>query len=74
MEKPAKSRRRSDDAALSQRELANGRPLRDAMPELAAFGRTRARKGEPVIVKAIKQYVEDMKQAAEESRKATGTK
>lgn len=48
MKKAAKPRRRADDAALSQRELATGRTLREAMPELAAHGRTRARKGEPV--------------------------
>ncbi|MDD3182823.1 MAG: BrnA antitoxin family protein [Alphaproteobacteria bacterium] len=47
MKKPIKPRSKTDDAALSKRELATARPLRNALPDLAAFGRTRARKGEP---------------------------
>lgn len=47
MKKTVKPRRKADDSALSKKELATARPLRDAMPDLAAFGRTRARKGEP---------------------------
>lgn len=48
MKKTINPRKRADDAALSKRELATGRPLRDVFPELAAFSRTRAHKGEPV--------------------------
>jgi uncharacterized protein (DUF4415 family) len=48
MKKTINPRKRADDAALSKRELATGSPLRDTFPDLAAFGRTRARKGEPV--------------------------
>lgn len=48
MKKTAKSRYRADDAALSKRELATARPLTEVFPDLAAFGRTRARKGDPV--------------------------
>jgi len=47
MKKTVKPRRKADDAPLSKRELATARPLRDVFPDLAAFGRTRARKGEP---------------------------
>lgn len=47
MKKTVKTRRRADDAALTKTELATGRPLRDVFPDLAAHGRTRARKGEP---------------------------
>jgi len=42
------ARRRANDAPLKKAELATGRPLQDVFPDLAAFGRTRARKGEPV--------------------------
>jgi uncharacterized protein (DUF4415 family) len=42
-----KSGRRADDTALTTRELATARPLRDVFPDLAAISRHRARKGEP---------------------------
>lgn len=48
MKKTTKPRRRNDDAPLNKRELRTARPLRDVFPDLAAHGRTRARKGEPV--------------------------
>lgn len=32
---------------LTRADFKRAKPLRDVMPDLAAFGRTRARKGEP---------------------------
>ena len=34
--------------AVTRADFKRAKPLRDAFPELAAFGRVRARKGEPV--------------------------
>ena len=34
--------------ALTRADFKRAQPLRDAFPDLAAFGRTRARKGEPI--------------------------
>jgi uncharacterized protein (DUF4415 family) len=36
-----------DDSPLTAREWKTARPLRDVFPDLAAFSRRRARKGEP---------------------------
>jgi uncharacterized protein (DUF4415 family) len=45
--KSVKRRARADDAPLTKRELATARPLRGVFPELAAYSRSRAKKGEP---------------------------
>ncbi|MFA6279472.1 MAG: BrnA antitoxin family protein [Bdellovibrionales bacterium] len=45
--KTPRLRARADDAPLTKRELATARPLRDEFPELAAYSRSRAKKGEP---------------------------
>ncbi|MGE4350709.1 MAG: BrnA antitoxin family protein [Bdellovibrionales bacterium] len=47
MKKTVKPRRKADDAPLSKKELATARPLRNEFPDMAAFARTRAHKGEP---------------------------
>jgi uncharacterized protein (DUF4415 family) len=46
MKKTRKSKRRSDDAPLSKAEMKTARRVRDVFPELAAYSRRRARKGE----------------------------
>jgi uncharacterized protein (DUF4415 family) len=46
MKKIPKTRKRTDDAPLTKAELKTARPLRDVFPDLAAYGRQRAGKGE----------------------------
>ncbi|NDE90201.1 MAG: hypothetical protein EB059_03555 [Alphaproteobacteria bacterium] len=46
MKKTRKSSRRADDASLTKSEMKTARPLRDVFPDLAAYGRHRAAKGE----------------------------
>lgn len=46
MKKTSKTTKRADDAPLTSKELATARPLRSAFPDLAAYARTRAAKGQ----------------------------
>jgi len=46
MKKTRKSLHHSDDAPLIKAELKTARSLREAFPDLAAYGRQRAHKGE----------------------------
>ncbi len=46
MKRTRKSSQRPDDAPLSKSELKTARPLRDVFPDLAAYGRKRARQDE----------------------------
>jgi uncharacterized protein (DUF4415 family) len=46
MKKTRKLKRHRDDAPLTAKELKTARPLRDVFPDLAAYSRQRARKGE----------------------------
>lgn len=46
MKKTPKRTRHPDDAPLTKAELKTARPLREAFPDLAAYSRQRAGKGE----------------------------
>jgi len=47
MKKTRKPTYHHDDAPLTAKELKTARPLREAFPDLATYGRQRAHKGEP---------------------------
>jgi uncharacterized protein (DUF4415 family) len=46
MKKIHKPNRNPDDAPLTSKELKTARPLHEVFPDLAAYGRQRAHKGE----------------------------
>lgn len=46
MKKTRKTTHHLDDAPLTKAELKTARPLRETFPDLAAYSRQRARKGE----------------------------
>jgi hypothetical protein len=49
-QKPETASDDADDAPLTAEELATARPLREALPELAAWGqRQRAKKGQKTL-------------------------